>query len=319
MLNPDRSYITYEKLNEQCRRAADIIERHYQKAPAIESQKSVLMPIIDHYLDEQEQLALLRARGKQALEEGNGSVKDLYRSMRSWFGQLRIMVAGFDRGDFRCDPESPDSVIGAADRLIDFVRSHRDAVDTAGGAGGQAGTEAGGDANDGTGAGPANAGGTGAGMQSAFLARIVEDLGTRRNAAHEKWIEAQDCLAEEQELRNSIRESAIEVQHALAAIRRALRNTLGTSHRDYQKMRLSRGRRGDEAGDESEAVEQVEGLDADEAVQGGGIGEDDTIESEPLVVKTPPEAEDRGNGKGKAADVASLLSSGDQASPEAGA
>jgi len=301
MLIQDRSYITYAKLNEQCRRAVDIIERHGEKAPTIDSQKSVLLPIINGYLDQQEQLTRLKARGKEALRDGNRLVKELYLVMRSWFGQLDFLLVGFNPVDFDCDLNRPDSVIGAADRLIDFVRSRMDNTE---------------ETDDGVGQA---SGDTGATTRLEFAAQLLEDMTARRDAAYSAWREAQDYLAEQQELRSSIRETAIEVQHALVAIRKTLRHTLGSSHRDYQKLRLNRNRHEvAESTEQLETVEQLEELDSVDSFDSSGFGENDGIESVPVVVTSAPVAEDKGNGKGKVTGIDPYYSSSNQSNGPAG-
>lgn len=280
MLSQERIHMSYGRLNELCRRAVNVIERHQQKTPVVASHKDTLFPIVDRYFDQQEQLTSLKVRGNEALSEGRQAVKDLYRCIRSWLGQLEYEVEGFEPGFFDCNGNSPDSVIGAAERLLDFVVSHQG--ESQGSAGGDAGEAEGG------------AGGvsTGSGSGIAFAARLIEDLTATKNRALSKWLEAQDCLAKEQGLRNAIRESSLEVGQALISVRRTLRNNLGSSHRDYQKLRLSRTYRDD--ADEVESVEQVEAVAGDNA------------------------AEDKGNGKGKPADVSAFLQPADQPTPPAG-
>jgi hypothetical protein len=300
MLTQNRSYISYAKLNEQCRRALNVIERHQRKTPAIGSHKPMLQSTVERYFDQQEQLSALKVSGKQALREGRQAVRELNSCIRSWFGQLNFAVVGFDAGDYDCRIDSPDSVIGAGERLIEFVLSHKSANGDATAGEGDADADA---ASAGTAAGAGDNG------TMWFADQMVEELTAVKDAAVAAWMRAQDCLADEQELRSAIRESAIEIQRALVSVRRTLRNTLGTSHRDYQKLRLSRSYHED--ADELDVVEQIEGLASDDAAVQTGIGEEDTIRSEPFVVTTPPAAppatEDKGNGKGKPADVAAYL------------
>ena len=104
-------------------------------------------------------------------------------------------------------------------------------------------------------------------VEIGFVARLVEELTASKEIASTKWFEAQDYLAEEQELRNAIRESAIEVQQMLILIRNTLRYTLGSSHRDYQKLRVTKSRH--------DADESVDELEIDEPIQ-----ESDSVEPE---------------------------------------
>lgn len=109
MLFQDRSYISYTKLNEQCRRAADVIERHAEKSPAIDLQRLVLLPVFSRYLEQQEQLTRSKVGCREALLEGNRAVKELYVHMRSWFGQIGFLLPSFDPHDFDCHVNAPDS------------------------------------------------------------------------------------------------------------------------------------------------------------------------------------------------------------------
>jgi hypothetical protein len=69
-----------------------------------------------------------------------------------------MVVSGFEPGDFSCDVYTPDSVISAVDRLIEFVRSRQGESEN--------GVTAEGDA----------AGGGADNARIAFAAQLVDDL-----------------------------------------------------------------------------------------------------------------------------------------------
>jgi hypothetical protein len=126
--------------------------------------------------------------------------------------------------------------------------------------------------------------------------------------AYEKWRNAQDLLAEEQELRNKIRETAIEAQNGLVSLRKTLRNTLGRSHRDCQKLRLSRGK-----GDELQSAEQLESITSTGENDSSYIADIDAVESVPMAAAGTPASGDGGNGRGAAACIDPYFSPTDQA------
>jgi hypothetical protein len=297
MINQDRSYITYSKLDEQCRRVLEVFERHSDKSAAIASNKTMLQPIVNSYLEQQEQLTCLKASSKQALIESAGACKQLYQHMRSWFGQLSMAISGFEPGDFSCKGSTPDNVIGAVDRLIGFIRSRQDETESGVAAEGEA-----------ISSGENNA-------RIEFAAQLIDDLGSCRTAAYEKWRTSQDLLAEEQELRDSIRKSAIEVQRALVAVRETLRNTLGINHRDYQRLRVSRGQRiDDETAETTNSVDHPQDAASTDASR---ISQQQPVASIASIETSVSTTEDKGNGKGKAPGVAPYFIPIAQANPPA--
>jgi hypothetical protein len=302
MINPDRTYISYGKLDEQCRRAVDIIERHRDKGVVIDSHRSTSLPVINRYFKQQEQLTALKTQATQASEASIQEAKALSRSLRAWLGQLSLMVSGLDSRDFSCDAGAPESVIGAAESLIDFVTTHQAesagaAEDTTGGESGTAGE-------------PSSAGDETA---IVFAAQMIDDLTSGKTVAYEKWRDAQDRLSKEQELRNKIRGTAIEVQNALVSLRKTLRNTLGSSHRDYQKLRLDHGKR-----NESEDAEQLESISSTGENDSSYISDIDAVESVPLAAASGSASTDGGNGRGAVASIDPYFLPTNQANPPSG-
>ncbi len=306
MINQNKTYLTYEKLNEQALRALEIIERHREKESAIESHQPMLIPIVDQYLKRQEKLTALKPLVKQALRDGKQAVKELYWNTRSWFGPLSVVIPGFEPGDFSCDVDKPDSVVAAADRLIDFVRSQQ--VES----GSPAGDDNDEDAADDVVAADDQ-------LEIGFASRLVEELTARKEAASAKWLEAQDYLSEKQELRNAIRESALEVQQRLISVRNTLRYTLGRSHRDYQKLCVAKSRHdADESAIELEIGEPIQESDSEDSENALHIVDNDTIEQVPLAATNPSASDDGGNGKGTSAGIAPYLAVDTEINPPSG-
>lgn len=303
MINQNKTYLTYEKLNEQSVRALEIIERHRGKGSAIESYRPMFIPIVERYFVKQEQLTALKPRVRQTLRDGKQAVKELYWTTRSWFGPLSVVIPGFEPGDFSCDPDKPDSVVAAADRLLDFVQSQQ----------AESGSPPGDDNDQGA---ADDIAAVDEQIKIGFADQLVEELTASKEVASAKSIEAQDRLAEEQELRNAIRESALEVQHTLVLIRNTLRYTLGSSHRDYQKLRVAKSRHdADESAVELEIDEPVQGNASIESVNNRHIVDSDTIAQVPLAAVNPTVSDDGGNGQGTSTGIAPYLATDTEINP----
>jgi hypothetical protein len=172
-------------------------------------------------------------------------VGNLYLDIRAWASHLNAAVPGFNSGDFVTSSDSPVKVVGLAEELIEFVQS-------------LAGNE---------------------NVQIPFAQILIEDLTARKDRTNAEWIEAQDYLAQEQELRSVLREKAETVNQLLIALRRTLRATLGFKHRDYKAMQLNRGARTDV---EETTESQIELSVANSA--GDSVDVSDTIETTPITV-----------------------------------
>jgi hypothetical protein len=265
-----------------------------------------LFPLVKHYFDQQEQLTESKPLVRQALRNGRRAVRELHWNTRSWFGPLSIVIPGFEPGDFRDDTSKPDSVVAAADRLLDFVRSKQ--VPSGSGLSDENGEEATGDsaAFDDQ-------------IEIGFAARLVEELTAYKEAASAKWLEAQDRLAKEQELRNAIRESAVKLQERLVLLRDTLRYTLGRSHRDYQKLRVAKSRNdADESAVELEIDEPVQPNASVDDVINRHIIDSDTIAQVPLAAVNPSASDEGGNGKGTSTGVAPYFASDTEINPPSG-
>jgi hypothetical protein len=102
---------------------------------------------------------------------------------------------------------------------------------------------------------------------------LLDDVGSALSEARAAWQLAQRTLAEQQRARARLRGLAIELYEELKALRQTLRKTLGTSHRDYQRLRTARantpyaGEREPVAADEAAAPEPSAAQPIEEATQ----------------------------------------------------
>jgi hypothetical protein len=99
-----------------------------------------------------------------------------------------------------------DDLIGGAERFLDVVRGFKDAN----------------------------------GESPAYVADLLARVTPLLEAATQSWDAAQTHMAAERELLRQTREAAAAVQKELVALRRTLRATLGSTHRDYQMLRIAR-------------------------------------------------------------------------------
>lgn len=206
--------ISQARLRTLARRALRIHDRLEQRHPAIEAIAPQLLSGARAYIEAYDAAAAFQSTQNAEMAGGRQHVEALYRSLQAWLSVLERDIQGFERSQLGGRPDAPDRVIGDAERLIELVEPHDEALPYA----------------------------------QTLLTELREVLGR----AEAEWSQAQQALVTQQQLRTKVRETAAVVHRELITFRRTLRSVLGASHRDYQALRASRNHSGDESADEVE-------------------------------------------------------------------
>jgi hypothetical protein len=175
----------------------------------------------------------LTSKKNRERTEGDRAVARLRERMTGWLASLRRDVPGFGNEGFRMDGAIPDDDIAAASRLVETASSYVDGQE----------------------------------QPLRYKAELEDDLRVAIAAAEREWSEAQDALSALQILQKEVREANANLSQELSAFRRALGAAIGRSHRDFQKLRVSRGAEPDEEDEEAEGEVHAEALsEADQSL-----------------------------------------------------
>lgn len=137
---------------------------------------------------------------------GLQTIDTLQRLARSWLGPVSRDIPRFDPSSIVERLEVPDDVIGTAQRLLDLVRARQANATTA----------------------------------LPYHYDLIASLSVAIESAVRNWGAHQAALLQQDTLRAQARQTAAAFEQELVASHRALRHTIGTSHRDYQRLRYPR-------------------------------------------------------------------------------
>ena len=210
-------------------RAIAVLERHRDKQGALESYEEFVAAVTAF----NEAYDRGRNTGPSRYKETAGAeaaAKVLRQTVQAWAAPLLRDLPGLDLGVFLAPNAVPDDLIETAGRLLTSLAA-RQQSDTA---------------------------------PPAYFERLVAEVQAARDAAITARNDAQDLLAQIQEHKAEVRRLAAEVQSGLVRLRQTLRAVLGTSHRDYQKLRHARGRGVDEHEDDIELETDASDIELDE-------------------------------------------------------
>lgn len=230
------------RLGRAARRAVRVVERHRDKSQVVAEYDATLAPKVSAYLALLDKVNAMTANQRRTLAEARARVAELYRAVATWLGLLARDMPEVDMGEPDGDSRVLDDVMRRATTLIENVRLH-----------GERGAQ-----------------------PLSYAQALTTELETLIARATEANRVAEDARAELQERRRDLRAIASGLHDELIALRRVLRSVLGSTHVDYQKLRLNRIRRSDEdpddevatqsaAGGELPAASEAPGSDADEA------------------------------------------------------
>lgn len=211
LISDEKSYVARWKLLRQAARAVAVQARHADKSPALRTFGTTLVPCAKKYMAVEDELAAADQRDGRELAQAKAGVDSLRSKIRMWMGLLVRDVTSFDATPFTERFTVPEDVTSSARQLVHLVQS----------------------------------GGTGD-EPLPYAEELVADLTEAIQHATKEQEEAQDSLARVQELRAESRKLGLELQGHLVALRRVLRNVLGPSHRDYQRLRTDLVNHGDD-------------------------------------------------------------------------
>jgi hypothetical protein len=204
------------------KRALRIIQRHKERHELVAAFEKTLVPKTEDFNRCYEEKAARESASKKTLKEGYAVSRNLYLANNGWIDLLRRDVAEFDPEPYSSKSLVPDDVMNAASGILEFVRYYQEQSEE----------------------------------PLAYGSELIESLTILLQTTREKWARAQNAMAEQQELKAATRQSAVDLHDELKALRKVLRRVLGTSHRDYQKLRILHGR--ELAVDEDEVSETTD-------------------------------------------------------------
>jgi len=197
-----------QKLRRLSGRALRVIRRHRDRHETVAAFEKTLVPKTEDFNKYYEQKITRESAAKSALEEGYAVTRNLRLANNGWIDLLKRDVSDFDADQYSSQSVVPDDVINAASGIIEFVRYYQEHAEE----------------------------------PLAYGNELVDSLSVLLQTTREKWEQAQDAMAGQQELKAVTRKAALKLHNELKALRSVLRRVLGPSHRDYQKLRVLRGR-----------------------------------------------------------------------------
>ncbi len=182
-----------------------VLERQQHVDPVITNAKPSAEITAKEFIEAYDAAQLFQTEKILDMENGRRGTYDLYRKISAWKLRIEQDIPGFDSNMCQGRPDSPDKVIGDAERLIALVEQYKES-----------------------------------GNELAYADVLLEKIGGALAVAQEEWSEAQNTLVHLQELQSKVREKGNALQKELVCLRGLLRNVLGSNHLDYQKLRSGR-------------------------------------------------------------------------------
>lgn len=238
-ITPRTTNVPQHRLSRLAQRALRVLERHAPNHAVLQVIEPAFRETAEAFIASHDTVLSDGPRKRAELDEGRAAIDSLNRSLRSWVAWLGRDIQGFDPSEYTLNSVTPDDVLADARRLVHTLQAHQQSAAT-----------------------PLNYGD-----------KLLQELTAALENARKEWTEAQDAITHDQERRAEVRALAGQVQKNLVALRRTLRTLLGTSHRDYQKLRLARSSQLDEEDLEVLAGDGVVG-DPVGAPIGDGEGEE---------------------------------------------
>lgn len=195
----NNDYTPHWKLRRLAPRALRALEAHGKTAPFLGAFEMTLRPAAQKFMDAFDASRTAEAASNQ-VKAGRDSLERLRASVRGWLGHFGRDVPDFDAAGLGT-ADVPDDLIAGATRMLHVVTSPR-------------------------------------AVHLSYAAAAEADLRAAIENAAKGWGDAHARLTGQQDLLKQTREAATAFQAELVAFRRALRVTLGTSHRDFQALRV---------------------------------------------------------------------------------
>lgn len=213
------------KLRRLAGRTVRVHARQREKDPALgafDSTSATASEFITVY-DRLRNLAKLRMQERR---EGKEAISELVDRLRVWAPRVERDVEEVVSSEYGENPGVPDDVLNDAKVLIDHVTAYADR----------------------------------AGEPLAYAEALQTDLGGALATAEAEWAEAEQAQEGFAELRKTLHAIGLALEQDLVVYRRSLRQVIGATHPDYQKLRTERIRLVDED-DDAVAAALPEGLE----------------------------------------------------------
>jgi len=172
----------------------------------------IVIPLAQAYMDAYDRHINFKPVRRERVDGGRSKVRELHGLMRSWSFTLQTLVPGFTANSLKGTLSVPDSVLHDAKRLLETLRDQSEPLPS----------------------------GTALPTQLAEL----------HAAATMEWTNAQRALAEHGELETAVATAKDKLYAPFMNFRATLGRFLGLTHRDYQQLRVSTGRRGNQDDEE---------------------------------------------------------------------
>lgn len=205
MESKDNSWVPNWKLRRMVPRALRVLGNHKGSFEELKAIELTLVPAAQRFVELYD-TARVSETPRREVSESRKALRRLELGIRRWTGIVTRDIPGFTLASFLDGDALSDDLIGGAERFLEVVRGFK-------GSNGEA---------------------------PSYVADLLARVTPLLEEATQSWDAAQNHMAAERELLRQTRAAAALVQKELVALRRTLRATLGSTHRDYQVLRIVR-------------------------------------------------------------------------------
>jgi hypothetical protein len=200
--------VNQKRLRELAERVPEIVSRQVGAYPLLASFTATLVPLAAAFVERYDRLRRQHVSVRETLASGRQRVAELEAQLRILRSRLAADVEAFAEGARTGRSRSPDETFADARHVIETVSERSAAL--------------------------------------SYGAELIADFSAVLEGARTEWSAAQAALVELQMGQAELRAQNIALVHQLSKFRRMLRALVGTQHRDYQRLRPTRTKRGDE-------------------------------------------------------------------------
>ena len=189
----------------------EVMQRNADKS-AIAAHSATMVPVANEVLIALQVLDLLKGKHKAVLAQSDKQTAQLHGLMLRWSGLLKRDLPSFDSEAYARNSGLPFDVVQKAKSFKHFVEQEA------------------------------------AGLP--YQEELLDELTTLIDGADGASKSANEARVVLQEKQHEVRELSVTFHKGLVSLRRSVRATLGASHFDYQRLRVSNGRVAAEPPDE---------------------------------------------------------------------
>lgn len=197
-------------LDRMAERATEVLNRNQAKSPLIAGFSITLPERAGNYRKQYAELDLYRREVRWLSDQAMAEIETLSTTASSWVQRLARHLTDFDTRPL-ATTEVPHDVIAHSERLLERTRYLVDEKE----------------------------------RPIPYAEQLTAHLQPLIESAKAAFLVRQDALVTLQERRAELRETAVLLEDELIALRNVLRKELGSNHRDYQYLRITRIRRED--------------------------------------------------------------------------